>query len=84
MKLFKLLILKAFAWGYVTLIAFLVSIPVIFLDAPDWNPWITFIIAWLLSLNLVFQDPRENFFKKIIQFPASTYFPRKQRQKPRQ
>lgn len=74
-KLFKLLILKTFAIGYVTTIALVMAFGIRLYF--DWSFWLVFAVCWLLSLNLVFQDEREIFFRKILQFPFSTYLPRK-------
>lgn len=81
MKLFKLLILKAFAIAYITTIAIVVAYGIAEVIFPELNFWVVLAVCWLLSLNLIFEDEREVFFKKVLQFPISTYLPRKSRRK---
>jgi hypothetical protein len=79
MKLFKLLLLKAWV---IAQILFVVAFPFFGLQLLGVNAWLAFFIGLAAALVVINSDPRDWKEKAILNFPLTTYYRRQRRQLP--
>lgn len=79
MKLFKLLLLKAWV---IAQILFVVAFPFFGLQLLGVNAWLAFFIGLAVTLFVMNNDDRDWKEKGILNFPLATYSRRQRRQRP--